>query len=199
MASISLRILGSAVLLAIIPTGRIVGGETDSDGSFLTDVSVVPGTWNDLRRYVRSQKGKVVVVDIWSTSCVPCMEEFPRLVQLQNTMSKDVVCVSFNIDYAGAKKKPPEYFRPRVEKFLRYSKARFRNYLCTTEADVLYKELELTSIPAVYVYGADGQLARRFDASLLEHGKDEPFTYAKDVVPFVKRQVKLARSLDVGD
>ena len=159
----------------------------------------MPGTWQDVQDYIRTQKGKVVVVDIWSTSCLPCMEEFPNLVDLQKSLGPDVVCVSFNVDYVGARKRPPEYFRPRVEKFLRRSKAQFRNYLSTAESEALFQELRLPSIPAVYVYGADGRLARRFDPSLLEDDEDEPFTYGEDVVPFVKQQVAKARAAGTDD
>ena len=44
---------------------------------------------------------------------------------------------------------------------------------------------ELASIPAVYVFGPDGKIAKRFDNDNAKKGED--FTYAKDIVPFVEK------------
>ena len=45
-------------------------------------------------------------------------------------------------------------------------------------------KLKIASIPAVFVFGVDGKLARMFDES-----SGESFTYEKDVTPFVKELV----------
>lgn len=44
-------------------------------------------------------KGKVVVVDVWATWCVPCKKEIPALTSLEKEMEgKDVVFISLSID-----------------------------------------------------------------------------------------------------
>jgi thiol-disulfide isomerase/thioredoxin len=149
-------------------------------------VMLSAGTWKDIEALVAKNKGKVVVVDVWSTSCAPCMQEFPGLVNLHSTHSKDVICVSFNVDYVGIKNKPADFYRPRVETFLKKQKAVFVNILCTDESDKFFAAQELSSIPAVYVFGKDGKLAKRFDESLLQEGREEAFTYKADIDPFVK-------------
>jgi hypothetical protein len=113
------------------------------------------------------------------------MKEFPGLVKLAGKHADDVVCVSFNVDYAGIKSKPPEYYRERVTKFLTGRNAAFRNYLSTEEADKVFDSLKLPSIPAVIVYGRDGKAAKRFDSSLLTDDESEAFTYQDDIAPFV--------------
>ena len=50
----------------------------------------------------------------------------------------------------------------------------------------LFEKLELSSIPAVYVFDAQGKEVRRFDDSLLEDGEEEAFTYKADINPFIK-------------
>lgn len=152
-----------------------------------TTVELQPGTWKDVTGLVAKHKGKIVVVDVWSTSCAPCMQEFPGLVKLQQDNPEQVVCVSFNVDYVGIKNKPAEFYRPKVEAFLKKQQAQFVNILCTDESDMFFAEQELSSIPAVYVFGADGKLAKRFDESLLQEGREEAFTYEADIVPFVKQ------------
>lgn len=149
-------------------------------------VSLQAGTWKDVEALVAANPGKVLVVDIWSTSCLPCITEFPNLITLQKTYGDKLLCVSFNVDYVGIKSKPAETYRERVEKFLKKEQAEIPNFLCSLPSDAVFEELKLTSIPAVYVFARDGKLARRFDDSLLVDGKDEAFTYAADINPFVK-------------
>lgn len=151
-----------------------------------TAITLTAGTWKDVESLVAKHQGKVVVVDVWSTSCAPCMQEFPGLVQLHTNHSKQVVCVSFNVDYVGIKNKPADYYRPRVETFLKKQNADFVNILCTDVSDQFFAAQELSSIPAVYVFGKDGKLAKRFDDSLLQEGREEAFTYEADITPFVK-------------
>ena len=49
-------------------------------------------------------KGKVVVVDVWATWCMPCKAEIPHLEKLEKEMKgKDVVFISLSIDTDQAK------------------------------------------------------------------------------------------------
>jgi thiol-disulfide isomerase/thioredoxin len=149
-------------------------------------VNLKAGTWKDVEALVKQHKGKIVVVDIWSTSCAPCMSEFPQLVELHKVHKDKVICISFNVDYVGIKNKSADFYRPRVEEFLKKQKAVFTNYLCTMESDKVFQSLELSSIPAVYVFDKEGKLAKRFDDSLLKDGEEEAFTYENDINPFVR-------------
>ena len=165
----------------------------ETPGVEVPEVKLTDGTWKDVEALVGKHTGKVVVVDIWSTSCLPCMTEFPHLVELQKAHGDKLVCISFNVDYVGIKTKPATYYRERVEKFLMKQQAGFTNILSTTEADKVFQALELSSIPAVYVFGTDGKLAKRFDDSLLSDGEEEAFTYKVDISPFVDDLVKAIR------
>lgn len=144
--------------------------------------------WKELQSLVAEQKGKVVVVDVWSTACEPCMKEFPHLVALQKRHPTDVVAISFDIDFAGIKNKPVSYYRERVLKFLgSQDENQVLHRMCNTAADELFTELNLDSIPAVYVYGRGGALAKRFDGS---NSQGEGVSYEKQVAPFVEDLVK---------
>lgn len=156
------------------------------------EVKLEDGSWDDLKKYVATQKGKVVIVDLWSTSCLPCMKEFPHLVELSKKHPSKLVCVSFSCDFYGVASKPPKYYRPRVEKFLKSQKASFKNYLSTTPSDDLFDKIKLASIPAVLVFGPDGKLAKRFDNDELKD-EEEPFTYKKQINPLVEKLVKTVK------
>lgn len=136
--------------------------------------------WEETQAAIKKHKGKIVVLDLWSTSCDPCMKEFPNLVKLHQTHSKDVACISASADYTGSKNKPPEFYRERVLTFLKEQDATFENFLLNVPSDELFEKIELASIPAVYVYGRDGKLVKRFDSESAENLKadEEAFTYA---------------------
>jgi thiol-disulfide isomerase/thioredoxin len=141
-------------------------------------VSLKVVDWDETLKLVAANKGKVVVLDAWSTSCPPCMKEFPNLVKMhQKYGGKQVVCMSLSCDYAGIKNKPPEFYRPRVEKFLEKQDATFQNLLASVPSEELFEKMGISSIPAVYVFGPDGKLAKRFDNEQAKAEEDN-FTYA---------------------
>lgn len=187
MQSLRRIFIVTALSAIAIATGVAPSGAADENSTPLSTVALTDRTWKDVEALIAKNAGKVVVVDLWSTACLPCMTEFPNLVALQKAHPDKVVCISFNLDYAGIKSKGPEYYRPKVEGFLQKQMASFANILSTDAADKVFEELELTSIPAVYVFGKDGKLAKRFDDSLLEEGKEEAFTYKNDINPFVEK------------
>jgi thiol-disulfide isomerase/thioredoxin len=131
----------------------------------------------ELMQRVRAHEGKVVVLDCWSTSCPPCIREFPGLVRLAAAHPQAVACLSLSFDYEGIGS--PEAAATRVREFLASVHAtRIENLLSREEADVMYRKLELDSVPAVYVWRPDGSLARRFDDDDAKRRLGRPFTYA---------------------
>lgn len=129
-----------------------------------------------LEAEIAKHAGKVVIVDCWSTSCPPCVKEFPRLIELQKLHGDKVACISISFDYEGID--AAEDLVPPVEKFLDSVGAEgIVNLLCTEEADEVYRKLDLVSVPAVYVYAGDGSLARRFDEDDATKRLKRPFTY----------------------
>ncbi len=131
--------------------------------------------YDGIQRLIASHRGKVVVMDAWSTSCLPCLKEFPHLVELQERIGREkLACISLSFDFEGIGK--PEEQSPKVLKFLRSKKAAFDNVLSSDESDELYKKFKLAAIPAVFVYDRTGKLRKRFDN---EDAKTEAeaFTY----------------------
>ena len=151
-------------------------------------VELVEANWNELQSLIQKQSDKIVVVDVWSTACEPCMKEFPYLIALQQRFPDDVVAISFDVDYAGIKNKPAEFYRERVLKFLGSQlENNVLHRMCTTPAEDLFNEIKLDSIPAVYVYGRDGIPLKRFDGS---NSEGEGVSYIKQVTPFVFNLLK---------
>jgi thiol-disulfide isomerase/thioredoxin len=190
------RRLGSVIYLSLILAVAALGvagddkapkEEPKSDAA-KPRMSVKIVSWEETLKLVADQKGKIVVLDAWSTSCEPCKKEFPNLVKLHNKHGgKEVVCMSLSCDYAGIKNKPPEFYRERVEKFLVKQGAEFQNLMSSDASEDLFEKMKLSSIPAVYVFGRDGKLVKRFDNEKIKTDADE-FTYA-DVTRLVEELI----------
>ncbi len=147
-------------------------GEPPAGAAADRTVSLKILDYQGLLDLIASHKGKVVVMDAWSTSCAPCIKEFPKLVALHHKFGPDrVACISLSFDYEGIGR--PEDVSGPVLDFLRKMGATFDNLLSSEESTELYAKLELAAIPAVFVYDQNGQLRKRFDNA--QGGK--PFTY----------------------
>jgi thiol-disulfide isomerase/thioredoxin len=131
-------------------------------------------SWKGLEKLVAAHKGKVVVVDIWTTTCGTCVEEFPKFAALRKQFPADKISlISVNCDYDGIKDKPPEFYRADVMKFLRKQNATFENVMLNIAFIDFLDQVDLSSTPAVLVYRPNGKLAKRFDNDKAEKNEDE--------------------------
>ena len=123
-----------------------------------------------LQQLIASKRGKVVVLDAWSTGCPPCLKSFPDLVALQRKIGRDrLACISLSLDYEGIGK--PEDVEPAALEFLRKQGATFDNVLASEEPESIYKKLGIASIPAVFVFDASGALRKKFTEGASSKGK----------------------------
>lgn len=158
--------------------------QSGSDEATTKQVSVTVASWQEVQQKIEGQQGKIVVVDLWSSWCVPCIREFPNLVKLHQDHPQTVACMSVNLNYDGSADLPPESHLQSVREFLTKQNATFDNVVCSDSDTDVYSEIDLASIPAIYVYDKAGKLRKRFDNDLAEYG-DEGFTYEKHVIPLV--------------
>lgn len=131
--------------------------------------------FDGIQKLIAGKRGQVVVMDAWSTSCPPCIKEFPHLVELHKQHAADgLACISLSFDFEGIG--TPEERLPNVEKFLNEQGATFDNVLGSEDSDAMYRKFKLASVPAVFVYDRQGNLRKRFDN---EDAKTEAdaFTY----------------------
>jgi thiol-disulfide isomerase/thioredoxin len=134
------------------------------------------GTWKDIETLIEADHGKVVVVDIWSTYCAPCMKEFPRLLALQQLHGDKLRCVSFNINYAGLPNQTVETDLPFIHKFLAKQPFQLTNIVSTETDEQVYAQLEIYSIPAILVFDETGKRV----ATVMEEA-----AYEKTVNPLI--------------
>jgi thiol-disulfide isomerase/thioredoxin len=121
---------------------------------------------NELADTIKAQRGKVVVMDVWASWCVPCMKEFPRLVKLHEQYAKDgLACVSLSVDDADDQSKALDFLKARH--------ATFANFLIDERAAVWQNHFVLKGVPAVFLWDRTGKQAARFD----NDDPDKQFTY----------------------
>ena len=145
--------------------------------------------WNESRELIADHRGKVVLVDIWTTTCASCLESFPGFVALHEELGdKGFTCVSVSCDYDGVKDKPPEYYRDQVTEFLQQQDAPFDHILLSVPFVDFLEEIDLKSTPAYLLFDAEGRLVRRFDNDAAESA-DEEFSM-EDVAQAVRELVE---------
>jgi len=149
-----------------------------------TSVTLEIASFEELQQRIAARRGQIVVCDYWSTSCEPCVKEFPHLVELSQRYGSEgkVACISASLDFEGLD--PMEQCRATALEFLTGQKATLENVILSEDnLTVLDEKLKLPSIPIVEVYDTDGTLRRRFDES------QGSFTYVKDVLPLIEELV----------
>jgi len=164
--SVAVGMLGAVAAVLLVAAG------SDNQQIILTPVDHA-----GLMQEVARHRGKVVVLDCWSTSCPPCVREFPGLVSIAAAHPRDVACVSLSLDYDGIR--PLEETLPPVKSFLEQVGAQgVINMIATEEDEAMYRKLDLSGVPAVFIWRPDGTLVTRFDDDVAATSLGRPFTYA---------------------
>ena len=129
-----------------------------------------------------SKSYKYTLVDAWSTTCAPCKENFPHLVDMHRKYAgKGLQVVSLSLDDTSDPKA-----LAAARKFLVEKHATFLNVLLDEEFGVGFEKLDINAIPAVFLYGPDGKLVKKYTMDDPNH----QFTYAqveKDVAALLER------------
>lgn len=162
----------AAVLFAAAATVQAAGEnrpEKRADAEKTVDadtkkVTLKVRSWKGVQKRVGRHEGKVVLVNVWTTTCLACIEEFPNFVALGEKYPREkLALVSLNCDYDGIEGKPPSVYREKVLKFLREQQATFDNVMLNVSFLDFLEQIDLSSTPAILVYGPDGKLVKRFD------------------------------------
>lgn len=130
--------------------------------------------WKQTQELIAAHEGKVVLVDIWTTTCPACVEKFPDFVKLHQQFGTErLACISVNCDFDGVPGKPPQHYQPKVQKFLQEQQAEFDHVLLSVPFVDFLDEIELASTPAFLLFDANGKLVRRFDNDAAGDESDE--------------------------
>lgn len=133
-------------------------------------VKLVPAKWNEYLEFVKPKDGrKFTLVDAWATWCAPCKENFPHVVEMHEKYGpKGLQVISLSMDDMSDSKAVKE-----ATEFLVSKKAVFTNLIMNESQDVAFDKLEISAIPSVFLFDAQGKEVHRFT---LEDPNDQ-FTY----------------------
>lgn len=135
-----------------------------------------------------AQRFKYTLVDAWATTCGPCKENFPHLVAMHARYAgQGLQVVSLSLDDSSDKKAAAAAMM-----FLREKQAKFLNVLLDEEFGVGFEKLDINAIPAVFVFGPDGKLVKKYT---MDDPKDQ-FTYEqveKEIAALLKAKKAEAR------
>ena len=118
-------------------------------------VSLVPITHAQWEERLKTYRPDIVVVDFWATWCAPCIERFPKMVELaERYRARGVrfvgMCMEDRDDQAAV---------AGAARFLVDKRATFDNFLLDEPLLEGFKKLGLLGIPAVHVYEGTGKLS----------------------------------------
>lgn len=123
---------------------------------------------SSLDRLIRQRKGRVLFLNLWATWCKPCIDEFPRIIELARAYSnRPIDIVALSADY-------PDEVESKVLPFLARYEIPFRVFV----ADAPRQEDLINAIdpewsgalPATFIFDPQG---RRQAFLLGEKGYDE--------------------------
>ena len=183
-AKLFLGLLVGIVLLACCGCSGAGGKEQPAASPLKLELA----TWEQVQEVVAKSEGKVVVLDLWSTACSPCVRELPGLVKLAAKHEGRVVCLTFNCDFTGAKGEKPADGLPLIGKVLADKGFTGIAYVSSEPDDNIYQKSETSTVPVVLVYDQNGKLKKRFEEDG-SYGK-EGFGYEKQIGPLVEELLK---------
>lgn len=176
-----------AKLDASATTGDIVATDEappSQSGPSASAVEVGLSNYDELQETIKGLAGKVVVVDIWSTSCLPCMQEFPNLVELSKKDPQRLACISLNVDFMGLRNETPESHIEEVKSFLEKQQAAgVINFVASEPDSDILEKYEVESMPAIIIIDPAGKLVAKATDSNASSGG---LSYENDVLPKVE-------------
>jgi thiol-disulfide isomerase/thioredoxin len=180
-----------ATLLFGISAVRGTEPEKASDKKKLPEstIKLEIASFAQIQEAVAKHKGKVVVVDYWSSWCSPCLKELPEFVQLHKELGDKIVCITVDVDFAGAEDEKPQQHHDNVLGILTKNQATMRNFISSDPDLTVFDKLRVASVPALHVFDPAGKLHQRFDNENGTFG-DEGFSVLKHVKPVVAALLK---------
>lgn len=155
--------LAAAVALAAAGTraGAAGSGEAAAASRGTAAISLVSAP--QLRDLLDAERGKLVVLNLWATWCVPCLREIPDLVRIEQELApRGVTLIGVAMDEPGE-------LATRVVPFHEKYFPAFRSYLRSEiELDAIASVVDPAwneVLPTTYLLGRDGKVIRRIQGA----------------------------------
>lgn len=125
---------------------------------------------------IKSYKGeKPVLVNLWATWCVPCIEEFPHIMEMKKRYGDEFELIFVSGDFPEAKEEAKTFLRSQDVDFTTYFKVGNDNEFITTLSDTWSGAL-----PFTVIYDKNGNISTEWE------GKAELETFETELLKVLK-------------
>src|SRR5208283_4320507 len=137
----------------LAPSALLLAAAPSSSQSPETAIVLKTVKYAALGDIIRQLRGKVVIVDFWADTCVPCKREFPHLVEVHKKYAAEgFAAISVALDDPGN-----QVVREKLLKFLRGQRATFTNLVLDEKPEFWQEQLDISAVPAVFVFDREGK------------------------------------------
>ena len=153
-----------ALILALAAAVLPVHAESLPD-RLLSPQQVEPITATEFAQVLESLEGQVVLVNLWATWCIPCVQELPDLDLLQQRFGErglKVLAVSID-DPAGLEEKVRPFFSKRAPNLVSYLNSEVDEYAFAEKIDPDW----IGALPTTFFFSRDGELHEQHAGRLL--------------------------------
>ena len=116
----------------------------------------------ELNALLESNKGKVVILDLWASWCPPCRKEIPGFINLyKKYKDKGLEIIGVAFDENGSEVVPP------------FMKKMGINYPVYLDGGDIARKYDLQAYPTTLIYGKDGKVANKHTGYVSEEEFDD--------------------------
>jgi thiol-disulfide isomerase/thioredoxin len=167
-------------LTAVLAVGALVRARGEAAAASAGPVRVI--SLDELRASMKGHQGRVLVLHLWATWCLPCMEELPLVGELaREAPARGVDLVSVSLDDPKEAAAVAKVLRDRG------SAAMSRTILRVEDPERLVASINPKwegAIPAFFAYDRSGKLRHAQVGEMTRTSFDE---LVRDLVPAVKK------------
>jgi thiol-disulfide isomerase/thioredoxin len=107
-----------------------------------------------LDELIRNRNGKVLLINVWATWCIPCREEFPDLVKLaEKYQERNLEIIGISADY-------PDEIVTKIRPFIESEQVNFPIYVQNFDKQEnfinYFNEDWMGALPATFIYDTSG-------------------------------------------
>ncbi|MBC87533.1 MAG: hypothetical protein CL677_10190 [Bdellovibrionaceae bacterium] len=135
-----------------VPDSAKVLDRMEVDGAIDFEIETIDGKPFKLS----DLKGKLILINFWASWCDPCVEEFPSMLKLLETMGDDLVLVTVSADYE----------MKELKKFLSIFDVKGDNFVAVWDKEkTISNQYHIVALPESFIIGKDFKLVRKVSGS----------------------------------
>ncbi len=126
-------------------------------------IELVDVKFAEIPAKIADRKPKFALVDAWASWCGPCKENFPHLVEMQRKYGDQGLAV-YSLSFDGQTGEADHDAKEiaAAKEFLATHEPGVTHWRLAETQEDAFEKFDLTTIPAVFLYGPDGTLLKRF-------------------------------------